>query len=156
MSTATAQRRPGTPAQGPPCAYRPHPASGPPPSCWTSRASHRERLEFAFALLRRYGIAAVPAIGEDADPTHRLLADRLATLLPHGAGSYVFWTATDDDRCLGQDGELTADLPLHHPPHLALAVAAVLDEVALPHAAAPDGRTTSVTGGGRRAAGRRG
>lgn len=145
MSTATAQHPAGTRAPGTPCAYHPHPAYGPPPPCWIGHASHRARLGFAFAFLRRYGIAAIPAVGEEPSATRRLLEDQLARLLPHGAGSYVFWTATDDARCLGPEGDLTTDLPLHHPPHLAIAVAAVLDEVALPHDLLPDGRTTSVT-----------
>ncbi|MGY1710387.1 hypothetical protein ACI8AC_12850 [Geodermatophilus sp. SYSU D00758] len=76
--------------------------------------------------------------------TRRRLEEALAHRFPDGAGSYASWTAADDRRCIDEAGTLVAELPLHHPPHVAAAVAAALDRVGLPVGRLPDGRTTVV------------
>lgn len=154
MTAATAPRRPGDRAPADECGHHPDPASAPPPACWVATATHRARLELAFAVLRRYGIAAVPAVDEDPGSAHRHLAAAVARVFPDGAGSYVFWTADDDARCLDGAGDLAADLPLHHPPHVSAAVAAALGQVGLDPRDSADGGGTVVPVGTRPREGR--
>jgi hypothetical protein len=74
--------------------------------------STRDRLLLAFAELGRYCILAREGLPGDAEVTRARLADELATELPDGTGSFVFWTR-DDEAAFERFGDLSADLPLH-------------------------------------------
>jgi hypothetical protein len=71
------------------------------------------RLLRAFAVLADHGITAYP--GFDAEPAAARHALRSAILAeyPHALGSYVFWTAADEE-AFTEEGSLRAPLVLHH------------------------------------------
>lgn len=82
-----------------------------PPQCWMQSASDRERLRHACAELRHYGIVAYPALGpQDAARTRERICALVLAGLPDWDGSYVFWTAVEDERCIGGDGALVRPL----------------------------------------------
>lgn len=141
MTAAVAEQRRATGSSGSPCAYCPDPAVFPPPPCWVAQAPQRARLELAAAVLRRHGILATPTPGRDPERTRRQV-EELGRRFPDGARSYLFWTVPDGERCFDDSGDLVEDLPLHHPAHLAAAVAAVLAQVGMSASQLPDGRTT--------------
>jgi hypothetical protein len=74
--------------------------------------STRDRLLLAFAELGRYCIVAREGLPGDAEDTRARLGEELATELPDGMGSFVFWTR-DDEAAFERFGELGADLALH-------------------------------------------
>ena len=79
----------------------------------TSRACARNRLEEAFALLRRYAITAEPVEGGDPDRIAESLAGRRRSLFPDADEACAFVTAGDLARSFDADGRLVAPLALH-------------------------------------------
>jgi hypothetical protein len=77
----------------------------------TQTSTDRERMMLAFAELERHGILACGALAGNAEQGHGVLRARLAARYPHGTGSYVFWTRSDDR--FDAAGDLTAVLALH-------------------------------------------
>lgn len=75
--------------------------------------STRDRLLLAFANLASYGIAAHPALASDSLTTRIALHAEILARHPRATGSYIFWTA-QDDQAFGPDGELRQPLTLHH------------------------------------------
>ncbi|MDE3207137.1 MAG: hypothetical protein KGQ66_23280 [Acidobacteriota bacterium] len=78
-----------------------------------SRTCARNRLEEAFALLRRYAITAERVEGGDPDRIAESLAARRRSLFPDADGACVFVTAADFARSFDADGRLVAPLALH-------------------------------------------
>lgn len=93
--------------------WHPDPAAGAPPRCWVASASTRERLGYVCAVLRRYGIAAYPALGEDPEFTRIRVRTALQAEFPHSDGSFVFWTAHDDHGSFGASGDLEGPLRVY-------------------------------------------
>ncbi|WP_409331599.1 hypothetical protein [Trujillonella humicola] len=144
MNVATAQHRGHSAIGRTTCAYHPDPASGPPPPCWIAQASDRARLELAFAILRRYGIAAVPTTDQDGEGARRRVEEWLAASFPAGAGSYVLWASEDDELCFDEAGNLVRDFPLLHPRHVEAALVDALERAGLPWRNDTDDRRTVV------------
>lgn len=92
--------------------WSPAPGSHPPP-CWGREASDREKLAFACATLRRYGITAAPAQHGSPGAIAARLTDLIRSRFPSADGACVFWTAEDQARCLGPAGRLEERLAVH-------------------------------------------
>lgn len=80
-------------------------------SAATVTTSSRDRLAQACALLRRYGVCATGPMAGDPAEIRRRLGAALRDRFPHGACSYVFWTA---DTAFDAAGSLVRPLVLHY------------------------------------------
>ena len=112
MTTPPADFAPAAPAAVT-CSWQPSPARGEPPACWVASASARQRLEHACALLRWYGIAAHPALGDNPEFTRIRLRTAIQADFPDAEGAYLFWTAPDNQECFTAAGDLTSPLTLY-------------------------------------------
>ncbi len=85
------------------------------PFAWPRAApwqrSARDRLLAAFGVLNAHGIVALGACSTDPDAARAALALSIRQRNPAAAGSYVFWTSSDED-CFADDGSLRGTLTL--------------------------------------------
>lgn len=75
--------------------------------------SDRYRLADARAVLNRYGITAVAAQEGGPEEIRTRLENLVRGRFPDADGSCVFWTAAEEDACLGSDGQLHGPLCVH-------------------------------------------
>lgn len=104
----------------------------------TRQAAVLLRLEEAFAMLRRFGVAALPAFGSDPVAVRGQLATALRARWPYGTGEYAFYTATDAAGCFDDAGELLSPLTVHHHPAARSVVGLALDEAGVSFSARGD------------------
>ncbi len=97
---------------GPPGGWRPDPGSIPPPE-WRDTATDGEKLAFACATLRHYGIAtASGATGAPEEVASRLTA-AVQAKRPNADAAFVYWTDDDQARSMDSSGGLRQPLSVH-------------------------------------------
>jgi hypothetical protein len=103
------------------------------------RRSARDRLLAAFGVLNAHGIVALGACSTDPAAVRAALASSIRQRNPAAAGSYVFWTSSDEE-CFTEDGSLRGTLTLFASgPAVARAVMAALAQQGLCAVTASDG-----------------
>lgn len=113
--------------------------------------STRDRLLLALANLASYGIEAHSALGTNPDATRTHLRAAILARYPQATGSYIFWTAPDD-QAFDHAGELRHALTLHHSgAEVACATHAALAQVGLRATATQPPATLSISAPPRRA-----
>lgn len=148
MSTDEVHRTtPGPGLPGPDCGHTPQVGAAV-PECWARSASDRERLGHACAVLRHHGIVAFPALGPpDAAVTRERIGAAMLADFPRWDGSYMFWTAAEDERCLSGLDALERPLLAHvGGPVIEVSVRAAMEMVGLTAAPGPVPGTLTVTG----------
>lgn len=105
-------RLPQTSTVGVSHSWRPEPGSVPPPH-WQESASDQEKLAFACATLRRYGISTSAGLGATRDEVATRLRDALKSRFPEGDGACVYWTAGAQSQSLDPSGRLREPLEVH-------------------------------------------
>lgn len=88
--------------------------SAAPPGCRWRGVSDRDRLRSGCDVLRRHGVATCSAVRlQDPAQVRGRLRDLLLRGSPGADGAFLFWTAAEDERCFGGDGNLAEPLVVH-------------------------------------------